>query len=61
VSYYSKILLPRPFSRHQDEKIHVLDAAEKEVGKMLQENLLQKFIATKEYGEANAMVKSLSA
>lgn len=42
----------------QDGKIHILDGAEKEVRKMLSENLVNKFRATNQYKDINALIFS---
>ena len=46
---------------HQDDKLHIMDAAEKEIDKMLQENLLQNFQTTEKFKEINGMLLSITA
>lgn len=48
-------------SAEQEERRHVLDTAEKEVGKMLQENLLIKFRETDQFKEISGMLFASSA
>ena len=50
-----------PSDPPQEGKVHILKAAEKEIGKMLQENLLQKFKTTEKFKEINEMMLSMTA
>ena len=45
----------------QDDKVHILDDAEKEVGKMLSENLVDKFRATTQYKDIIGLIFSAEA
>ena len=42
----------------QDEKEHIMDDAEKEVGNVLNENLAHKFRGTKQYKDIKRMIFS---
>lgn len=54
------LALPTPF-RIQEDKIHIMDDAEKEVGEMLSENLGNKFRATKQYRDIIGLIFSAAA